>query len=67
MDWFEALTRQGRGAFGNELQGIEDAVVRALKLAAGFDLDVQLVSPHGHSPAAELARRYPSRAAGGAA
>jgi len=67
MDWFEARTRQGRGAFGNEPQGIDDAIARALKLAVGFDLDVKLVSPHDHSPAAELARRYPSRAAGGAA
>ena len=38
------LTRLGGGAFGNDDEWIHAAIRRALKLAAGFDLDVRLVS-----------------------
>jgi hypothetical protein len=38
------LTSLGGGAFGNDESWIEAGLVRALKLASGFDLDVRLVS-----------------------
>jgi hypothetical protein len=38
------ITSLGGGAFGNDESWIEVGLVRALKLAAGFDLDVKLVS-----------------------
>lgn len=38
------LTRLGGGAFGNDDEWIHAAIQRALRLAAGFDLDVRLVS-----------------------
>ena len=43
------LTRLGGGVFGNADAWIDAALQRALALAAGFDLDVQLVDyrePH---------------------
>jgi hypothetical protein len=48
------LTSLGGGAFGNDESWIEDALMRALKLAAGVDLDVRLVS-HGR-PSASFVR-----------
>ncbi|WP_291690977.1 hypothetical protein [Bradyrhizobium sp.] len=44
------LTSLGGGAFGNDESWIEDGLHRALKLAAGFDLDVKLVSHGKPSP-----------------
>jgi hypothetical protein len=38
------LTSLGGGAFGNDESWIEASLMRALKLAAGFELDVRLVS-----------------------
>ncbi len=38
------LTRLGGGAFGNDEEWIHDAMLRALRLVKGFDLDVKLVS-----------------------
>lgn len=38
------LTRVGGGAFGNEAAWIDDAIDRALDRAAGFGLDVRLVT-----------------------
>ena len=38
------LTRLGGGAFGNDEAWIHGAIARALHLAAGFDLDVRIVS-----------------------
>ena len=38
------LTRLGGGAFGNDDEWIHGAMNRALKAAAGLDLDVRLVS-----------------------
>jgi hypothetical protein len=38
------LTRVGGGAFGNDVAWIQDAMVRALRLAAGSGLDVRVVS-----------------------
>ena len=38
------LTRLGGGAFGNDDDWIDAAMRRSLRLAAGFDLDVKLVS-----------------------
>src|SRR5262249_26032352 len=38
------LTSLGGGAFGNDESWIEAGLHRALKLAAGLDLDVKLVS-----------------------
>jgi hypothetical protein len=38
------LTSLGGGAFGNDESWIEAGLVRALKLASGFELDVRLVS-----------------------
>ena len=43
------LTRLGGGVFGNADEWIDAAILRALGLAAGFDLDVRLVDyrePH---------------------
>lgn len=45
------LTSLGGGAFGNDESWIEAGLVRALKLASGFDLDVRLVSYAEPSPA----------------
>lgn len=45
------LTSLGGGAFGNDESWIEASLVRALKLASGFDLDVRLVSYDAPSPA----------------
>jgi len=45
------LTSLGGGAFGNDESWIEAGLVRALKLASGFDLDVRLVSYGAPSPA----------------
>ena len=45
------LTSLGGGAFGNDEAWIEASLVRALKLASGFDLDVRLVSYGVPSPA----------------
>jgi hypothetical protein len=44
------LTSLGGGAFGNDEGWIEAGLVRALKLASGFDLDVRLVSYDAPSP-----------------
>jgi hypothetical protein len=44
------LTRLGGGAFGNDDAWIDDAMRRALSLAAEFDLDVRLVSYGAPSP-----------------
>jgi hypothetical protein len=41
------LTSLGGGAFGNDESWIEAGLVRALKLASGFELDVRLVSYGG--------------------
>jgi hypothetical protein len=38
------LTSLGGGAFGNDETWIDAALLRALKLATGFELDVRLVS-----------------------
>lgn len=38
------LTRLGAGAFGNDEDWVHEAMSRAFELAAGFDLDVKLVS-----------------------
>jgi hypothetical protein len=43
------LTSLGGGAFGNDESWIEAGLVRALKLASGFELDVRLVS-YGEPP-----------------
>jgi hypothetical protein len=43
------LTSLGGGAFGNTESWIDAGLLRALKLAAGFDLDVRLVS-YGEPP-----------------
>ena len=48
------LTRLGGGAFGNDALWIDAAMQRALDLAAGYGLDVGLVS-HGAPPASMLA------------
>ncbi len=45
------LTRLGGGAFGNDDRWIDAALVRALRIAQAYDLDVQLVS-YGAVPAA---------------
>ena len=53
------LTRLGGGAFGNDDDWIHAAIRRALELAAGFDLDVRLVSYGVPSSAtSELIRRF---------
>lgn len=44
------LTRLGGGVFGNEESWIHAAMERALRLAAGFDLDVRIVSRAAPSP-----------------
>ncbi|MBS0512917.1 MAG: hypothetical protein JSR42_17255 [Proteobacteria bacterium] len=44
------LTRLGGGAFGNDDDWIDAAMRRSLRLAAGFDLDVRLVSYGPPSP-----------------
>ena len=43
------LTRLGGGAFGNDEAWIDDAMTRALRVAAGHDLDVVVVS-YGQAP-----------------
>ena len=48
------LTRLGGGAFGNDDDWIDGAMLRALQLAGGHDLDVAIVS-YGR-PAADLVR-----------
>jgi hypothetical protein len=45
------LTSLGGGAFGNDETWIEAGLVRALKQASGFNLDVRLVSYGAPSPA----------------
>jgi hypothetical protein len=45
------LTSLGGGALGNDDSWIESGLLRALKLASGFDLDVRLVSYGAPSPA----------------
>ena len=45
------LTRLGGGAFGNDGSWITDALARALRLAAGFELDVRLVQNRSVDPA----------------
>ncbi|MBL8470881.1 MAG: hypothetical protein KF778_00480 [Rhodocyclaceae bacterium] len=44
------LTRVGGGAFGNDGAWIDTAMERALRLAAGYDLDVRVVTQSGPSP-----------------
>ncbi len=48
------LTRLGGGAFGNDDAWIDGAMLRALRLAGGHDLDVAVVS-YGQ-PSAELVK-----------
>ncbi len=50
------LTRLGGGAFGNDDEWIDDALLRALRLAGGYDLDVAVVSYGPPRPA--LVRRH---------
>ncbi|MCC7058697.1 MAG: hypothetical protein IT508_00535 [Burkholderiaceae bacterium] len=45
-----ALTRLGGGVFGNDDPWIDAAIVRALGIASGFDLDVHLVTRSQPSP-----------------
>ena len=47
------LTRLGGGAFGNDDGWIDGAILRALGLASGYDLDVAIVS-YGRPPVALL-------------
>jgi hypothetical protein len=47
------LTELGGGAFGNDAQWIHDAMRRALRMFADFDLDVRLVSYRAPTPELE--------------
>jgi hypothetical protein len=54
-----ALTRLGGGAFGNENAWIDDAIERALHVAIGFDLEVDLVTFGTPSPVTLVPARSP--------
>lgn len=55
-----ALTRLGGGAFGNDADWIDDAIVRALAVAEGIDLEVHVVSFGPPLPAMRaLAQTWP--------
>lgn len=45
------LTRLGGGAFGNDDEWIDAAIIRALNIVRGFDLDVRLLSHRRPHPA----------------
>ncbi len=47
------FTRRGGGAFGNAEEWIDDAMTRALRIAAGFCIDVTMVS-YGLAPLRSL-------------
>jgi hypothetical protein len=53
------LTRLGGGAFGNDDRWIHAAMLRALELASGCDLDVRIVRRSAPTPAlTEIAARF---------